>query len=169
VGVFNCLNYTDTCHQCDSGFTLLDNICIANSDNCLVVSRGNGVCVTCRSNYSLVGYKCISNLYYSPNCEIYDKIGRCSLCKEGYILYQASCFGRSDYELIIELNKNYSNKNMIKTNISESASNNISNARTNSNDTSTIIPESFPQLNITNVTKAAEPISTPRDSYCKIF
>lgn len=69
-GVLNCQKYADNfaCMLCDTGYTLVGNVCLANEDNCQIVSRSNGVCISCQPNYTLVGYKCISIEYYNPNC-----------------------------------------------------------------------------------------------------
>lgn len=58
----------------------------------------------CQSGHSLIGYKCISDDYFNPNCEIYDGLGRCFICKDGYTLYQDNCYGGSEIQLIKSLN-----------------------------------------------------------------
>ena len=117
AGILNCLNSSNTCSQCDQGFTLFGNICIANEDNCLTINRTNGVCVTCNAGFSLMGYQCISLAYYNPNCELYDKVGRCFVCKSGYVLHQGICYGAAEIQLIVTLNKDFPTNNTSNTTI----------------------------------------------------
>jgi len=51
-----------------------------------------------------MGYKCVSDMFYNPNCELYNEIGQCYYCKDGYVLFQSNCYGRKELENI----RNYS-------------------------------------------------------------
>lgn len=63
--------------------------------------------MTCKAGFSLMGYQCISLVYYNPNCELYDKVGRCFVCKSGYVAHQGICYGAAEIQLIATLNKNF--------------------------------------------------------------
>lgn len=64
-----------------------------------------------------MGYQCISLAYYNPNCELYDKVGRCIACKSGYVLHQGICYGAAEIQLITTLNKGLPVNNISKASL----------------------------------------------------
>lgn len=33
-------------------------------------------------------------MFYNPNCEFYNEIGECFICKQGYVLHGGNCYGK---------------------------------------------------------------------------
>lgn len=86
VGVINCNTTQINCQGCILGFNLVGNKCVDNTGNCNVVG-GNGVCVTCKSGFTLVGYTCMTTNTTDYGCYIYTNASNCLACKSGYNPY----------------------------------------------------------------------------------
>mgnify|MGYP000854639537 FL=1 len=93
VGVLNCKQtyISNGCAVCEPGFTLQNQVCSANTQNCLTVSPQLGVCLQCADGYSMVGLQCIANNLTSANCYLYDSTAKCYLCKTGYSIAGNNC------------------------------------------------------------------------------
>jgi hypothetical protein len=84
VGIPLCTNSQNgVCTACLEDFINFGSMCLDNTGNC--ASLGNkGLCLSCRPGFSLQGYICIKNSFYSGNCYFYDDKGRCRKCKNGF-------------------------------------------------------------------------------------
>jgi hypothetical protein len=82
LGVLNCQQPSNArCLLCADGFSLVDELCVAQPENCVWTNPSNGVCMQCRSTHQPSGYKCVSKNLFSSNCDLQDKNGWCQQCK----------------------------------------------------------------------------------------
>jgi hypothetical protein len=101
TGTINCASSADPCPACLPGFTLGKGTCTDNTGNCLKAGA-NGVCVSCKDGFKLVGYSCLPKTMAVYGCFIYDAAGTCHLCKSGYNMYQGNCLLPSQIQQILQ-------------------------------------------------------------------
>jgi hypothetical protein len=70
-GALQCQTAAEQCPQCRLGWTLSSGKCQDSTGNCAQLSQ-QGVCLTCKANFKLVGYECVPSLTTAVDCYIYD-------------------------------------------------------------------------------------------------
>lgn len=78
--------------SCQSGYTLIDNICVIQIQNCAKYDQMSG-CQFCNIGFALNGNQCISDVSI---CSSRTNLG-CTQCISGYTAFNGTCFSLRNY------------------------------------------------------------------------
>ena len=92
VGSLNCNATNNVCESCAPGFTLKsDGNCHDASEGCERVGDNFGTCAKCKDGFKMIGYRCVREDVFVPNCYIYYNETSCEICKNGFSFFQNYC------------------------------------------------------------------------------